>query len=217
MQTSPSPIKVALVDDHRLFRKGMAELINGFSGYTVSLEAENGKDLTSRLFPGSLPDIVLLDISMPVMDGFETALWLQEHHPEIRILALSMSDDTETVLRMLKSGVDGYLLKNADPSELRMALEAVERGGSYYTGNVVEILKKDLKGLHQPETQLNEQEVAFLKLACTDMPYKSMAPLLGVKPRMVEALREGLFRKLEVGSRVGLAVYAIRHGIYKEQ
>ncbi len=207
--------KVALVDDHKLFRKGMLELINGFSGYVVTLEAENGEDFMRKLFPENLPAIVLLDISMPVMDGFETAQWLQEHHPSIKILALSMSNDEETVLRMLHAGVDGYVLKNADPSELRMALEALEVNGSYYASSINDILKRDLKAGNKPEIYLSEREIAFLKLACTELPYKSFAPLLHVSPRVVEATRETLFRKLEVASRVGLVIYTIRNGIYK--
>jgi len=207
--------KVALVDDHKLFRRGMMELINGFSDYTVLLEAENGKDFIHKFTPVSLPGIVLLDISMPIMDGFDTAIWLQEHYPEVKILALSMINDEDTVLRMLKCGVDGYVLKNADPSELRMALEALGANGSYYSSSVSEILKRDLKGDKQPEVELTPREIEFLKLACTELPYKSFAPILKVTPRAVEATRETLFRKLEVVSRVGLAVYAIKNGIFK--
>ncbi|MFA1770731.1 response regulator [Rufibacter glacialis] len=215
MMLSPTPTKVALVDDHKLFRKGLQELINGFSGYTVWLEAENGKDFIRKLLPESLPAIVVLDISMPVMDGFETARWLQEHYPEVRILALSMSKDDETVLRMLKCGVDGYVLKNADPSELRMALEALESNGSYYASSVGEILKRDLKGTHQTEVELTPREMDFLKLVCQELPYKSMAPVLNISDRAVEATRESLFRKLGAVSKVGLVLYAIKHGIYK--
>lgn len=207
--------KIALVDDHKLFRKGLLELINGFSGYTVSLEAENGKDFIRKLFPEKVPDIVLLDISMPVMDGFDTAVWLQEHHPGVKILALSMSNDDETVLRMLKCGVDGYVLKNVDPAELRMALDAMEINGSYYSSSVSDILKRDLKTTKQPETELTEREVEFLKLVCTELPYKSMAPFLHVSPRVVESTREALFKKLEVVSRTGLVLYAIKNGIHK--
>jgi len=126
-----------------------------------------------------------------------------------------MSNDDDTVLQMLKCGVDGYILKNADPSELRAALDALGANGSYYSGSVSEILVRDLKSKKEPEAELSEREIAFLKLACTELPYKSFAPFMEVSPRVVEATRETLFRKLEVGSRVGLVVYAIRNGIYK--
>lgn len=216
MNTTQS-VKVAVVDDHKLFRKGILELVNGFSGYTVSLEAEHGKDLIRKLFPENVPDIVLLDISMPVMDGFETARWLREHYPTIKVLTLSMNNDEDTVIRMLKCGVDGYMLKNADPSELRMALEAMQADGTYYTSSVGEIMKHDL--IHKKITvdDLTDREIEFLKLVCTDLPYKAFDSLMQVKPRVVEMTRDNLFRKLEVGSRVGLALYAIKSGIYKNE
>ena len=133
----------------------------------------------------------------------------------MKILALSMSNEEETVLRMLKCGVDGYVLKNADTSELRMALEALEGNGSYYSNSVTEILKQGLTSNTPSEPELSEREIGFLKLACTELPYKSFAPLLNVTPRAVEALRETLFKKLEVASRVGLAMYAIKKGYFK--
>ncbi len=207
--------KVALVDDHKLFRKGMVELINGFSGYAVTVEAENGRDFIRKIFSENLPNIVLLDVSMPIMDGFETAIWLQENYPNIKILALSMSKDEDTVLKMLKCGVDGYVLKNSDPSELRMALEAMEADGSYYSGSVSEIIKRDRVTPKQPETVLSYQEQEFLKLACTELPYKSFAPILDIKPRAVEAMRDTLFKKLGTSSRVGLVIYAIRNNIFQ--
>jgi len=207
-------IKVALVDDHKLFRKGMLELINDFSGYTVLWEAENGKDFTQKISPQNLPDVVLLDISMPIMDGYETARWLEQRYPEVKILALSMHNDDESILKMLKSGVNGYILKNADPSELEQALKTLTQKGSYFSGRVTEILVRSLHQPKPPEVDLNDREKEFLKLACTELPYKSFAPILEVHPRTVEAIRETLFRKLEVVSRVGLVIYAIKHGIF---
>ncbi|MDB5262280.1 MAG: DNA-binding response regulator [Adhaeribacter sp.] len=207
--------RVALVDDHKLFRKGMLELINGFTGYEVVWEAENGKDFTQKISPQNLPDIVLLDISMPMMDGYETARWMEQRFPEVKILALSMHNDDETILKMLKSGVNGYVLKNADPAELKAALKALEQEGSYYSGRVTEILVKSIHGSKPPKVELNDREIAFLKLTCTELPYKSFAPILKINPRLVEDTREKLFRKLEVVSRVGLVIYAIKEGLFK--
>ncbi|QHT66112.1 response regulator transcription factor [Rhodocytophaga rosea] len=207
--------KVALVDDHRLFRKGMLELINEFPGFTVAWEAENGKEFTQNIMPQNLPDLVLLDISMPVMDGFETAQWMEQRYPDIKILALSMHNDDETIMKMLRSGVNGYVLKNADPSELQAALNAIVKEGSYYSNRVTEILVKNFNKKKEVKVELSEREIEFLKLACTELPYKSFSPILKVHPRVVEAIRENLFRKLQVLTRVGLVLYAIKHSIFK--
>ena len=207
--------KVALVDDHKLFRKGMLELINGFTGFEVVWEAENGKDFTQKISVQNLPDVVLLDISMPVMDGYETARWLEQRFPEVKILALSMHNDDETILKMLKSGVNGYVLKNADPSELKTALKTLVQEGSYYDPRVTQILVKNINAPKKAKIELTDRETEFLKLACTELPYKSFAPLLKINPRLVEDTREKLFRKLEVVTRVGLVLYAIKHGIFK--
>jgi len=214
MQTADTT-KVALVDDHKLFRKGMLELINGFTGFEVVWEAENGKDFTQKIAPQNLPDVVLLDISMPVMDGYETARWLEQRFPEVKILALSMHNDDETIMKMLKSGVNGYVLKNADPAELKIALKKLVQEGSYYDHRVTDILVKNINAPKKTNIELNDREIEFLKLACTELPYKSFAPLLKINPRLVEDTREKLFRKLEVVTRVGLVLYAIKHGIFK--
>jgi len=214
MQTSKDK-KVVLVDDHKLFRKGMVELVNGFAGYSVVWEAENGRDFIQKLVPQDLPDVVLLDISMPVMDGFETAQWMEQRYPEVKLLALSMHNDNETIKKMLKSGVNGYVLKNADPAELRLALQTLEEEGSYYSTRVASILIEDLHKPKKVKVELSERETEFLKLACTELCYKAFAPILKVHPRVVEGIREGLFKKLQVESRVGLVLYAIKHGIFK--
>src|ERR1700742_1797192 len=107
-------VQIALVDDHRLFRSGISALINTFKGYNVLFEAGNGAELTEKLSPKNKPDIILLDIHMPVMDGTVTALWLKNNFPNIRVIVLSMLEDPEKVLSMLKLGVKGYLLKDAE-------------------------------------------------------------------------------------------------------
>jgi DNA-binding NarL/FixJ family response regulator len=218
MQPS-GPIQVVLVDDHRLFRKGVVELINGFAGYTVAWEAENGKDFIDRLSPQQLPDIVLLDITMPIMDGFQTARWMEQRYPNVKILALSMFNDDETIMKMLIAGVNGYILKNAEPSELRAALKALETGDSYFSSQVTGVLVANLHAHHgkprSEEVKLTEREMEFLRLACTELPYKSFTPFLNVSVRVVESIRADLFKKLKISSRVGLVIYAIKHGIYK--
>lgn len=207
--------KVVLVDDHKLFREGMKELVSGFKGYEVIWEAANGKELLEKFPAEVLPDIILLDINMPVMDGFETVRWLGKQYPDIKILVLSMIKDDESVLRLLKSGVNGYLLKNADSSELHAALRAIKKNGSYFTEGVNDAMVRSFSRKKEPAGKLSEKEIEFLKLICTDLPYKSFPIHMDVSERDIEYMRNRLFRKLEVNSRVGLVVYAIRQGIFR--
>lgn len=206
--------KMVLVDDHRLFRKGIIELIEGFANYLVLWEAENGKDFIRQIQAESVPDIVLLDITMPVMDGYQTAQWINQNFPEIKILALSMHIEDETILKMLQTGIDGYILKNSEPEELKVALEALSSGGSYYTKHATSALMGRINSKPRIVAKLTARESDFLKLACTELPYKAFSPLLGIHERVVEATRETLFRKLGVTTRIGLVIYAIRNGIY---
>ena len=126
--------KVALVDDHVLLRKGLASLLEDLD-HEVVYQADNGKDFMDKVGTAPLPDVVLLDINMPVMDGYQTAQWLKEHHPEVKVLALSMNDDEHAMIRMLKNGARGYVLKDCEPQELRTAIHALMTKG-YYTASV---------------------------------------------------------------------------------
>jgi two-component system, NarL family, invasion response regulator UvrY len=206
---SDDNLKVALVDDHKLFRKGMVELINDFPGYTVEWEADNGKDFTQAISSHNLPDIVLLDISMPVMDGFETAQWMHQHFPKVKILTLTSYKEHYKIMRMINAGVVGIILKNEDPSELLQALKSIEKDGGYFPHWVTKMI------LNWPgDIKLSDKEIRFLQLACTELPYKAFGPILQTAPRNVEAMRDSLFRKLEVVTRSGLILYAIKNGIY---
>ena len=210
---------VALVDDHVLLRNGLANLIRSFGEYSVLFEAGNGNDFIRQLKPRTLPDIVLLDINMPDMDGYETALWTKRHYPEIRILALSMYDTDNSIIRMLKNGVKGYILKDSDPAELKMALESVIHKGFYYSEMVTGKLIHTINTLDVPDHHirhvftLNERELEFLKLACTECTYKAIAEQMYLSPRTIDGYRDTLFEKLNVKTRVGLVLYAIRNGI----
>ena len=215
----PDTVKISLVDDHTLFRKGMVELINGFPGFYVVSEADNGQDFIKQFDINEIPDIVLLDITMPKMTGHQTALWLKEHHPDIKVLALSMSDDEKDIIKMLQSGARGYILKDAEPYELRSALNELVKKDFYYSELVSGTLIKNIhKGGDQENigaVQLNDREITFLKLASSELTYKEIADKMCVAPRTVDGYREALFEKLNVKSRTGLVLYAIKHEIVK--
>jgi len=210
---------VVLVDDHVLLRNGLANLIRSFGEYAVLFEAYNGLDFIRQLKPRSLPDLVLLDVYMPEMDGYETALWLKQNYPGIKILALSMYDTDNSIIRMLKNGVKGYILKDIEPAELKMALESVIYKGFYYsemvTGKLIHTINT-LDGGGQKVNhllRLNDRELEFLKLACTECTYKEIAEQMYLSPRTIDGYRDALFEKLTVKTRVGLVLYAIRNGI----
>ncbi len=214
--------KVALVDDHVLLRNGLAALV-GTLGYTVLFEADNGKDFLDKLEKNGIPDLVLLDINMPKMDGYETALWLKRNYPDVRVLALSMYDDENAIIRMLKNGARGYILKDSEPLELKTAMDAVFTKGFHYsemvTGRLIHTLNTmdEESDRNKSVSGLNEREIEFLKLAATEMTYKEIAEQMHLSPRTIDGYRDALFEKLDLKSRVGLVLFAIKHGIVTVQ
>ncbi len=209
-------IQVAITDDHTLLRNALARLVNSFDGYSVLLEADNGKDLRNKIIKNIVPDVVLLDINMPEMDGFETTLWLRKNYPYIKILALSMLSDEKTIIKMFRLGATGYLMKNTDAEELKKALDAVINKNVYLSEYVS---AKLVSGLHTDTEEnikpilLNERERDFLRWVCTELTYKEIAEKMNLSARTVDDYRQSLFNKLKVHSRVGLVMYAIRNGI----
>jgi two-component system invasion response regulator UvrY len=219
MTTTTLKPGVVLVDDHVLLRSGLASLIRGFGEYEVVFEACDGKDLIRQLKNSRRPDIILLDINMPEMDGYETACWLRRNYPEIKVLALSMYDTDSSIVRMLKNGVKGYIVKDIDAGELRLALDTVIDKGFYYTDMVTGKLIHTISNLDEPELRvrrilsLNERELEFMKMVCTEWTYKEIADRMYLSPRTIDGYRDALFEKLNVRTRVGLAMYAVRNGI----
>jgi two-component system, NarL family, invasion response regulator UvrY len=212
--------KAVLVDDHALLRNGLAGLVKEL-GYQVLFEADNGKEFTAKLKKENLPDIVLLDINMPQMDGYDTAAWIKRHYPEIRILALSMYDDENAIIRMLKNGAGGYILKDTEPAELKKAMDAVCSKGFYYSEMVTGRLIHSIHSMQEDSSPakalagLNDRELEFLKLASTEMTYKEIAEQMHLSPRTIDGYRDDLFEKLNIRSRVGLVLFAIKNGIVR--
>jgi len=203
-------IQIALVDDHRLFRSGIASLINKFPQYKILFEAGDGEELSRKLTPRLKPHIVLLDINMPKKDGIATAQWIRSIYPDISIIVLSMFEDAEKVLQMVKIGVKGYLLKDAEPFEFEQALHCVSQGEVYFPEFVTRHLISNFN--HQAaQVKLNSRELEFLKLAGTELTYKEIADQMCISVRTVDGYRDQLFEKLQTKSRVGLVLYAIKN------
>ncbi|HEY6062946.1 MAG TPA: response regulator transcription factor [Chitinophagaceae bacterium] len=212
------PIKVALADDHILLRNALAQLIDSFGNCKIIHQSGNGRELINNIAAGHLPEVVLLDLNMPEMDGFETALWLQKNAPQVHVLMLTMYDSELSLIRLLKAGVNGFLKKDIHPSELKFAIQSVVHSGYYYsnhsTGRVMNLFRNNPDGsMNLQKAILTEPEIQFLKLACSDLTYKEIAQQMALNPRSVDTLRDQLFVKLDVKSRVGLAMVAIKQGI----
>lgn len=202
--------QVALVDDHALFRHGLARTINSFPRYHVLFQAENGQDLCRKISKKFKPQIVVLDINMPLMDGPATAGWLRENYPEIAVLVLSMFDDAEIVLSMISLGIKGYILKDSGETDFMQALDLICDSGTYFPPFVTRHLVSNFKQqILRPN--LNQRETEFLILCCTELTYKEIADKMCISPRTVDGYRDQLFEKLNVKNRVGLVLFAIKH------
>ena len=207
---------IVLADDHILLRNGLASLVQSH-GYTVLFEADNGRDFIKKLNPLQLPDIVLMDINMPQMDGYETTRWLKKYHPLVKVLALSMYDNEAAVIRMLQAGAKGYILKDCEPAELLTATNALLNKGFYYSemvsGRLINAINKmeNTSDEKNTSTNLTERETEFLQLLCTDLGYKEIADKMFVSPRTVDGYRDNLFLKLKIKTRIGLVIYAIKN------
>jgi|688.fasta_scaffold05173_7 DNA-binding NarL/FixJ family response regulator len=214
-------VKIALADDHTLFRKGMISLIQMVNNsHEILFEADNGIDVQHKIDPLSLPDIILMDVNMPVMDGYATVEWLKLHHPSVKVLVVSMIQDEESIMRMIKLGVKGYLSKDVEPEELKNAIAAISSKGFYYTdyitGKLVHSLQQE-EACAQKDAliTLNAKEKEFIKMACSEFTYAEIAQRMNLSPKTIDGYRLSVFGKLGVKSRVGLAIYALRNGMVR--
>jgi two-component system, NarL family, invasion response regulator UvrY len=210
---------VALADDHHLVRNALVELINNLGGFQVVMDAPNGKVFMEQLSQqASQPQIALLDINMPVMDGFETAQQLTAQYPNIKIMALSVDDNEATILKMIRCGAIGYLLKDTDTSLFKLALSEVASRGYYHNELVTSTLLRSVnvqaKPSAKPNIDFHSRELEFLELSCTELTYKEIADRMNLSPRTIDGYRESLFEKLEVKSRVGMVLFAIKNQFF---
>lgn len=210
---------IAIADDHYLVAEAISDLVRKFDTYDVQIVAGNGRDLLSQLSRSNqLPDIALVDLNMPEMDGFETALQLRHLYPGIRVMALSMNDREEDIIRMVRNGARGYLLKECRPAELRRALDDVMTKDFYYSDFLTQQL---IRSINAPQSagpvvfKLNGREHDFLKMACSELTYTEIADRMCVSPRTVDGYREVVFHKMSVRTRVGMVMEAVRHGLVK--
>jgi two-component system invasion response regulator UvrY len=225
MKQPTSRIKVGIADDHTMFRKGLIKLLDQ-DRYELLFDVENGRKVVEKLESTGavLPDIIIMDIEMRGMNGYETVSWLKEHHPEVKVLVVSMVDQEEAVVRMMKLGVKGYLSKEMEPEDLHAALQSIAKKNYYYTDFVTNKLVHSLQNEHGHNDQqseflhchtlwdsLNSKQKEFVKYACTELIYEEIADKMYVSPKTIDGYRDAVFERFNVKSRVGLVLYAIKN------
>lgn len=212
---------IAIVDDHAMFRKGLGALINMFLNYKVLFDASSGKDFINKIKRPNVPDIVLLDITMPEMDGYATAEWIRVNYPEIKILALSTMDSENAIIKMIRHGAKGYILKDSEPEELKLAFDEVLSKGYFYNELVTRKVLNSINELIDFQSGLNtfvkltSREIEFIKHACSELTYQQIAKEMFLSERTIDGYRESVFEKLHVKTRVGLVMYAIKNNLFK--
>lgn len=214
------PLKLALVDDHKLFRKGLISLVEMVHpNVEILFEADNGIELQRKIDKNNQPDIILMDVNMPGIDGFGAVEWLASHFPDVKVLVVSMVEKEETIVRMLRLGVKGYLSKDVEPKELNEALISINERGFYYTdfitGKLIHSLQHENNNTSNGQSHhlLNDREKNFLNFACSELTYNEIAAKMFVSPKTIDGYRNALFEKLNVKTRVGLVIYSIRNGL----
>lgn len=208
-----SNIKIAIADDHEIVLNGVKEIIVNFGGFEVGIVASNGKELYDQLLEApELPDIIVMDISMPVWDGYQTLEAVRKKWPEIKILVLSMHRHEMALIKMFRDGANGYMLKNSPPDELQRALLAIHETGLYFSEIASSKLYHRLQHSNVMPV-LKEKEMQLLKYCHTDLTYKEISEIMGITERSVAAYRTSLFEKFGINSRAGLVVCAIKMGL----
>ena len=213
MKPKKSTIRIGIADDHQLFVKSVSSLLSAIGGFEVVLEAANGKDLLQQLSrTKDLPDIILLDVNMPIMNGMETAAALLKDYPLLKLVALSMNTDDMSLIGMIRNGCCSYLMKDISPAELQKALHEVHEKGYYST----DTMQRNMHKLITQNTNdlFSEKELQFIRMACSDDTYREIAVKMSVSERSVDMYREKVFEKLGVNTRTGMALEAVRRKIY---
>jgi two-component system, NarL family, invasion response regulator UvrY len=212
-------IKIALADDQLMLTEALTTVINSFDNCQVLYTAANGKDLIEKITAGPQePDVLILDLAMPVMDGYKTAEWMQQNRPAIKILMLTMHDTDTALVKLLRHGVKGFVKKDAHPNELRLAINEMATTGYYYNtgtaGRMANLMMKDDGGdLRLNRLDLTDQETALLIHCCSERTFREIAKEMNITPSALDNIRAALCIKLSIRTRVGLALYAVKNGV----
>lgn len=209
-------ILIAIVDDHTLFRQGISSILLENEEIRIVFDAANGHEMKEKIATHPKPDVILMDITMPKMNGYDATRWLKQNHPAVKVLALSMFEEDEPIIRMLKCGAGGYILKESTAADLVMAIKTIAEQDYFLnnqvTGKLIRSLQGDAK-VSNAASDLTANEVRFLELCCSELTYKEIATKMCLSVHTIDNYRDALFDKFELKSRTGLVLFALKNNI----
>jgi|SRR5690554_2856578 len=209
-------MNIAIIEDHNIVRKGIIEIIQSLGDFNFVIESDNGKDFIDKYKQVKVqPEICIIDIRMPEMDGFQLVKYIKENFPNLKTLILTTYNEEYYLIRMIKLGVNGYLLKNCHPEELKKALIAISENSYYYNNIFSKRLKEMVTTNFIRLPNITNNEKSFLKICGEDLTYSQIAEKLNKSQRSIEGYRDNLFRKFEVNNRASLVLLAVKMGIIK--
>jgi len=210
-------IRVAIADDHKIFRKGVILSLRHYPNIKFVLEAENGEELLNNIVEAN-PQVVLMDLRMPIKDGIETTKYISKHYPNISVLVLTMHEDDKFVTHLMENGACGYLLKSTDPQEIRKAITEAASKGFYLNNFVNRILLKRSHSKYQPvgtittnNTEVNDKERDLLRFICMEFTSEEIGEKMGISSRTVEGMKARLMERFGVKNTAGLVFYAVKN------
>lgn len=215
-------IKVILADDHQMFLDGLSSLLSQLKDVQVIAAVNSGKEVLDKL-QVQLPDLVIVDLNMPVMDGLETTRHIRKKHPHLKVLGLTMENDLQSVTGMLEAGASGYILKNTGKAELELAIRQVMKGEPYLSQSISNRLAQNLlqnfqqrKEIQNELSLLTERELEILKMIALEHSNTEIATLLFISPKTVETHRKNLMKKIGVKNSLGVYKFAVKHRLLEE-
>ncbi|MBK7289931.1 MAG: response regulator transcription factor [Chitinophagaceae bacterium] len=213
-----STIKIAIADDYKIYRDGLKVALSTDENLKVIFEADNGEELMKGLETIS-PNVIIMDLKMPIMDGMEATKEVRKKYPSIKVLVVTMYDDDKFIIHLMENGANGYLLKNTEPDEIRKSIYSVHENG-YYFNDIVNkallkklVLKNNLKPSFNQNVELTEREVEVLKLICEEKTAAEIAKDIFLSPRSVEGIRQRLIEKVGVRNTAGLVMFAVKNNM----
>lgn len=216
----PEKISIVLVDDHIVVRSGIKSLIEVIGNYKFTAQFDNGLQFIQALPALAQPDLAIIDLNMPEMNGLETMRWLRKNDPGLKTLILTLESEEKTIVELFKLGIRGYLPKSCSAELLKKAIQDVVTTGYYYSGVLQQALTGETERnemLRKVEDQLTERELTFLQLVCDseEYTYERISEIMDVSLRTVDGYREALFKKFNIKSKIGLVLFAIKNKLVK--